>query len=116
MSDQEPFVFRLPGELVSKSELRRLAYQSPNALLAHLAWVEKRQRYNKHVAETYRQALREIESWCLNVQSETGLTPYGLGVARAALRVSSLADARESLVALAQEHIEQDIIEKARNV
>jgi len=27
-----------------------------------------------------------------------------------------LADARESLVALAQEHIEQDIIEKARNV
>ena len=116
MSDQEPFVCRLPGELVSKAEMRRLAYQSPNALLAHLAWVEKHQRYYKYVAETYEQALREIESWCLNAQSKTGLTPYGLGVARNALRVASMAEARETLDALAQERIEQDIIEKARNV
>lgn len=66
MSDQEPFVCRLPGEFASKAEMRRLAHI--DLLKAKLA------------------------------------------------RYRAMERARSTIDALAQERIEQDIIEKARNV
>lgn len=54
-------------------------YDSVRLILKYMNELETREK-------TLREAMVEIQTWCQNVKASTGIKPYGLDIARAALQ------------------------------